>query len=62
VEEKLYYCVVQDYDGGWSVSSFGGRTKRQEREYALNGSRKCVLVTTDHDAAQRLAAKYQEGK
>lgn len=53
--DKLYFSVVEDYNGEWAVSSFFGKTKAEEKRFALNGSKRCVLVTTDHDEAQRRA-------
>lgn len=52
----LFFCVVQDYDGSWSVSSFGGKNKAEEKRFALSMNKRCTLVTTDHDEAQRRAA------
>lgn len=51
---RLYYCVVQGWNGQWTVSSFGGRNEREERQFALNGNRRCKLVSRSYDAARSL--------
>jgi hypothetical protein len=55
----LYYSVVQDYQGKWHVTSYLCDNKTDERRAALTSNRRCVLTTTDHDAAQRRAAEMR---
>lgn len=41
---KLYYCVVEDYDGKITINSFFGSNRQQERKFALSMYKKCFGV------------------
>jgi hypothetical protein len=57
---KLYFCVIEDYNGAISVSSFGGSNRVEERRFARTCSKTIYLITTDHDEAQRIATRLRE--
>ncbi len=55
MKTTLFFSVVQDHSGAWSVGSFMGRNKTEEKRFALTTYKRCVLVTGDFDAARRRA-------
>jgi hypothetical protein len=57
---KLYFCVVEDYQGQINVCSYGGRNKTEEKRFAASGNKAVYLVTLDHVEAQREAARRRE--
>jgi len=56
---KLFFCVVEDFDGVISVSSFFGRNKAEEKRNALTCNKEVHHITTDQAAAQRFAARLR---
>ncbi len=60
MKTKLFYSVVQDYSGKWSVCSFLGKNKTEEKRFALSMNRACILVTENYDAAQQKAAELRK--
>lgn len=60
-KEKLYYTVHQDYQLVWRVSSFSGKSKKQERKYALSVSRKVAVVTTCYEVARQRCRHLNNG-
>ncbi len=55
MQHSLMYTVAEGWDGEITVSSFLGRTRAEERKFALTMSRKVHLITGDRDQAQRRA-------
>jgi len=57
---RPWYTVHEDYRGEIIVSSFGGRTKTEERQYALSCSAKVHHIGRDHDEAQKIADELRK--
>lgn len=56
---KLYFCVVEDWKGNVTVSSFGGKSKAEERRNAKSCSRYCFHVGESYDEAEKIAAAHR---